>query len=113
MLRTEFAVIAIVLATAGVGCTQCDTCDDFPVPCNGGYCGGTVAPAVPGGYTTFPMAGNGSVSSATGVAPLSSVMPAGPSQGATVFSQPAAGGQPATGAPAAVSANATTAPTRR
>ena len=43
MAKLRNAVLAIVLATGGVGCTTfCDECDDFPIP------GG------PGGYALMP-----------------------------------------------------------
>ena len=43
MARFRDAVLAVALATGGVGCaTFCDECDDFPVP------GG------PGGYALMP-----------------------------------------------------------
>ncbi|HEV3166124.1 MAG TPA: hypothetical protein VGZ22_19020 [Isosphaeraceae bacterium] len=38
MSRLSFLLVAVGLA-AGAGCTQCDTCDDFPTPCNGPNCG--------------------------------------------------------------------------
>src|SRR5205807_756681 len=31
---------AAALAAGAIGCTQCDTCDDFPTPCTGPNCGG-------------------------------------------------------------------------
>lgn len=37
MIRTRALVMAVALAGAGtVGCTFCDTCDDFPIPVTGG-----------------------------------------------------------------------------
>ena len=43
MVRLRDAVMAVALATGGVGCaTFCDECDDFPMP------GG------PGGYSMMP-----------------------------------------------------------
>jgi hypothetical protein len=52
MLRHSLALAAVVSALCAAGCTHCDTCDEFPVPCTGAqYDGvGPVSP-VPGGYT--------------------------------------------------------------
>ena len=32
-------LVAVALTAGAVGCTHCDTCDDFPTPCVGGNCG--------------------------------------------------------------------------
>ena len=42
MLRFNLALLAVALTAAAAGCTQCDTCDDFPMPCAGGSCAGGV-----------------------------------------------------------------------
>ena len=51
MVRLRDAVMAVALATGGVGCaTFCDECDDFPMPGGpGGYS------MMPGTYTGPPM----------------------------------------------------------
>ena len=62
MLRLKLLSVAVML-TVAVGCTQCDTCDDFPAPCYGGNCGpqayAPAGPSVPvyptGGETMAPM----------------------------------------------------------
>jgi hypothetical protein len=54
MLRFNLALLAAALTAVTAGCTQCDTCDDFPTPCAGGSCG---VPAYPpdaaGTYTVI------------------------------------------------------------
>ncbi len=51
MLRSNLALLAALsLTVALVGCTQCDTCDDFPLPCNGPNCGFQGAPVEYGSY---------------------------------------------------------------
>jgi len=46
MSRSRWLLAAAVAAmTWAVGCAHCDTCDDLPVPCAGGNCGGSIAPA--------------------------------------------------------------------
>ena len=39
MLRLSLLLVAVALAAGSVGCTHCDTCDDFPIPCVGSNCG--------------------------------------------------------------------------
>src|SRR4051794_10141734 len=39
MSRTSLLLAAFTLAAGMTGCTHCDTCDDFPAPCNGPNCG--------------------------------------------------------------------------
>ncbi len=52
MLRTRSLLVAVALAAGAVGCTQCDTCDDFPTPCVGAMCnGGGPVPV----YTAAPL----------------------------------------------------------
>ena len=49
MLRISLAAAVAILAAGFTGCTHCDTCDDFPVPCVGHNTGVPFAPA--GSYT--------------------------------------------------------------
>ena len=51
-------VVAASLASAVVGCAQCDTCDDFPAPCRGPNCGQNFTPAA---FTPPPMGQPGPV----------------------------------------------------
>ena len=39
MLRHSLPLVAVALAIGASGCTHCDTCDDFPIPCVGSNCG--------------------------------------------------------------------------
>jgi hypothetical protein len=86
MVRLRDAVMAVALATGGVGCaTFCDECDDFPVPGGpGGYS------LMPGTYTGPPLrsspAGDSTARAAT------------PGQGSTPVqgSTPPPGGAPGT-----------------
>lgn len=39
MVRISLSISAVALAVLASGCTLCDTCDDFPMPCAGGNCG--------------------------------------------------------------------------
>ncbi|MGZ3337971.1 MAG: hypothetical protein ACXVBV_21885, partial [Isosphaeraceae bacterium] len=66
MARFRDAVLAVALATGGVGCTTfCDECDDFPVP------GG------PGGYALMPGSyAGGPLSAAPETGPAGSPAPA-------------------------------------
>ena len=41
-------LVAVAVAAGVVGCAQCDTCDDFPVPCTGPNCGQLMPGGVPG-----------------------------------------------------------------
>jgi hypothetical protein len=41
MSRLSLLVASAALGLAAVGCAHCDTCDDFPAPCNGPNCGMT------------------------------------------------------------------------
>ncbi|MDR3632598.1 MAG: hypothetical protein P4L84_02110 [Isosphaeraceae bacterium] len=45
MLRFSLLVAVTLLAAGVTGCTHCDTCDDFPVPCVGHNTGVPVASA--------------------------------------------------------------------
>ena len=60
MSRLSTMLLAGSLALAGVGCTHCDTCDDFPTPCTGPNCGGM---AGYGTYTDVPV-GNSNMGNA-------------------------------------------------
>jgi hypothetical protein len=40
--------MAVAVAAGVVGCAQCDTCDDFPVPCTGPNCGQLMPGGLPG-----------------------------------------------------------------
>jgi hypothetical protein len=40
MLRLSALLVAAGLSIVVFGCAQCDTCDDFPTPCNGPNCVG-------------------------------------------------------------------------
>lgn len=57
MLRFKLALLAATLSAGAVGCTQCDTCDDFPTPCIGGKCGPQAYSPTSGG--TYSMADPG------------------------------------------------------
>ena len=72
MLRKSLWLAAVALAAVvTTGCTLCDTCDDFPVPCAGGNCGGAeVAPVYPGTYSIPP----GTVTT-TAVVPMPAAAP--------------------------------------
>jgi hypothetical protein len=53
MLRLSFLLSAVALFVGSAGCTHCDTCDDFPIPCVGGNCGsaGMAMAPMTGAYT--------------------------------------------------------------
>jgi len=91
MARLRDAVLAVALATGGVGCaTFCDECDDFPVP------GG------PGGYAMMPGSyAGGPLSAAPDTAP------AGPPVLGTAPSTPA---RPTTSVPRGEAATTPPAP---
>lgn len=81
MAKLRSAVLAVALATGGVGCaTFCDECDDFPIP------GG------PGGYAMMPGSYAGG--------PLSSAPDTPPTGSPMLGSGPTSPGRPATSAPA-------------
>ena len=40
-------LLAVAVAAGVVGCAQCDTCDDFPVPCIGPNCGQLMPGGIP------------------------------------------------------------------
>jgi hypothetical protein len=44
MLRFSLLLAVTLLAAGSTGCTHCDTCDDFPVPCVGHNTGVAFAP---------------------------------------------------------------------
>ena len=80
MARFRDAVLAVALATGGVGCTTfCDECDDFPVP------GG------PGGYALMPGSYAGG--------PLSAAPDTGPAGSPVPAPAPSSPARPSTGAP--------------
>lgn len=43
MTRNCLLLLAAATTLALAGCAHCDTCDDFPIPCQGGNCGGGFA----------------------------------------------------------------------
>ena len=91
MARLRNAVLAVALATGGVGCaTFCDECDDFPVP------GG------PGGYSLMPGSYAGGPLSAAPDTP-----PAGPP---VLGPAPSSSARPNTGVPAGEAAPTPPAP---
>ncbi len=91
MARFRDAVLAVVLATGGVGCaTFCDECDDFPVP------GG------PGGYALMPGSYAGG--------PLSAAPDTGPAGSPSPAPAPSSPSRPAAGAPAGEAAPTPPAP---
>jgi hypothetical protein len=47
MLRLSALLVAAGLSIVAVGCAQCDTCDDFPAPCNGPNCPGAYGMGMP------------------------------------------------------------------
>ena len=51
--RLKSLGLVVGLAMGAVGCAQCDTCDDFPAPCQGPNCGGAYAAAATS-YTARP-----------------------------------------------------------
>jgi hypothetical protein len=84
MSRFSLLLVSGLVAAGLIGCTQCDTCDDFPTPCTGPNCGYQGPPGMPGGYppvSTGPMApGPADVApppAAPSSAPPSSAPPAG------------------------------------
>ena len=64
MLRHSLLLVAGTLAVASAGCTHCDTCDDFPIPCVGPNCG--------------PLSGQGSYTPAGRRSAPRYTVPAGP-----------------------------------
>ena len=91
MARFRDAVLAVALATGGVGCaTFCDECDDFPVP------GG------PGGYALMPGSYAGG--------PLSAAPDTGPAGSPSPAPAPSSPSRPAAGAPAGEAAPTPPAP---
>jgi hypothetical protein len=92
MLRLNLLLVAVALAAVQAGCTQCDTCDDFPTPCIGGNCGPRAfAPAAPS-YEAPMVVPPGAPATAP-------TPPSGPSAFAPPTNQPALGPgtAPATG----------------
>jgi hypothetical protein len=55
MLRFGLVLMAVALTAGALGCTHCDTCDDFPTPCVGFNCGYPGHPAPSGTYTAPSM----------------------------------------------------------
>jgi hypothetical protein len=52
MVRFSLPLVAVALAVSVVGCSHCDTCDKFPVPCVGHNTGAPVG--APAAYTVPP-----------------------------------------------------------
>jgi hypothetical protein len=91
MARFRDAVLAVALATGGVGCaTFCDECDDFPVP------GG------PGGYALMPGSYAGG--------PLSAATDTGPAGSPVLGPAPSSPARPTSGVPAGEAAPTPPAP---
>jgi len=55
MLRFSLLAAVALLAAGFTGCTHCDTCDDFPVPCVGHN---TAVPMAPGGSYSVTVGGD-------------------------------------------------------
>ncbi len=82
MLRLNLLLVAVALAAVQAGCTQCDTCDDFPTPCFGGNCGPrSYAPTAPAYEAPMVMPPGAPATAAP-------VPPAGPSAFAPPPTQP-------------------------
>ena len=47
MSRVSLLAVLAVMGCS-IGCAQCDTCDDFPVPCVGPNCGQLAPGGIPG-----------------------------------------------------------------
>ncbi len=77
MARLRDAVLAVALATGGVGCaTFCDECDDFPVPGGpGGYA------MMPGSYAGGPL--SAAPDTAPAGAPVLGTAPSSPGRSTT------------------------------
>ena len=90
MLRFNLALLAAALTACAAGCTQCDTCDDFPMPCAGGSCGvPAYPPGAAGTYTVVAPGADAPMVLPPGVplppnVPASSPLPPPPAAGATV-----------------------------
>ncbi len=55
MVRFDLPLVAVAVAVSVVGCSHCDTCDKFPVPCVGHNTGAPVG--VPAAYAVPPAGG--------------------------------------------------------
>ena len=86
MSKFRFLSAALTVAALAIGCTHCDTCDDFPAPCLGGNCMGSAS-----GYAGAPPVGmNGPMNGNAGAMPGPAANYSPPAPGA-----PAAGVAPA------------------
>jgi hypothetical protein len=105
MGRLRNAVLAVALATGGVGCaTFCDECDDFPIPGGpggyaqqpGSYAGGPLSSAPDTAPAGGPMLapGTSSSSGATTGGPAGSAAPTPPAPPAARPSQDAVANPP-------------------
>lgn len=54
MSRSKYWMLASVVAGGLAGCAHCDTCDDFPVPCNGPGCSTAMSVMGPGPMMSGP-----------------------------------------------------------
>ncbi len=87
-------LVAVAVASAAVGCAQCDTCDDFPAPCIGPNCGQNSY--TPPGYVAPTMGGGG----APTAGPVQDAAPADPAGPAAPDAPPADAPAPPADAPA-------------
>jgi hypothetical protein len=97
MLRFKLALLAAALSAGAVGCSQCDTCDDFPTPCIGGNCGPQSHPPTSAGDYSMVAPGQGAPIMLPQGAPMPPAPPASTTEPAT---PPPAAGSPATPPPA-------------
>lgn len=106
MLRLSLLLAAVACTIGTAGCTHCDTCDDFPIPCVGGNCGALTAP----GTGTFTGYGQVESSTSTMVPPSPPSSPASPFAPTTAPSETATELVPAAPAAPAADKPATPAP---
>lgn len=89
MSRPSLLVLAASAAAFAVGCAHCDTCDDFPAPCTGPYCGHPY-------QSSYPIAGGPMVGPVDG-APIAAPIVSNPAPGAPSVQPPAPGTSAAPG----------------
>lgn len=84
MTRNCLLLLVASATLALAGCAHCDTCDDFPTPCQGGDCGGGMGGPAPS--MGLP-----------GMGPMFPPPTAGPDAPATAPATPPSGRSPALG----------------